>query len=87
MIFIKRITGVNIIQMIFDNFLGKIIITRFQVYIDTSEKVKGEGRVLSAAEQILSIPRRPDWKGLTPTELKDAENDAFLDWRRFVDNS
>ncbi|XP_023330316.1 large subunit GTPase 1 homolog [Eurytemora carolleeae] len=53
-----------------------------QVYIDTSEKAKGEGRVLSAAEQILSIPRRPDWKGLTPTELKDAENDAFLDWRR-----
>ena len=57
------------------------------MYIDTSEKVKGEGRVLSAAEQILSIPRRPDWKGLTPTELKDAENDAFLDWRRLVDNS
>ncbi len=77
----------NIFQIFLDNFWEKIIISHFKVYIDTSEKAKGEGRVLSAAEQILSIPRRPDWKGLTPTELKDAENDAFLDWRRFVDNS
>ena len=39
-------------------------------------------RELTAEERILSIPRRPAWTGLTPAELKDKENDAFLDWRR-----
>ena len=52
-----------------------------QVYIDTSDKLTPKAK-LSAAERILSVPRRPAWTGLTPQQLSDKENDAFLDWRR-----
>merc|ERR1719391_330134 len=53
-----------------------------QVYIDTNQKISEEKRLLRREDQVLSIPRRPDWTGLTPTELSDKENDNFLEWRR-----
>jgi len=52
-----------------------------KVYIDTTDQTVPLSQ-LSAEEQVLSIPRRPAWAGLTAKELSDKENDAFLDWRR-----
>lgn len=52
-----------------------------QVYIDTSNKSNNTKPKLPE-DQDLTIPRRPNWTGLTPTELKDKENESFLDWRR-----
>jgi len=54
-----------------------------QVYIDTDKNENGnELRELTEEEKVLPIPRRPAWTGLSPTELNDAENAAFLEWRR-----
>jgi len=53
-----------------------------QVYIDTGNTKSADERLTEA--HVLAIPRKPDWKGLTPTELNDAENDAFLEWRRHL---
>ena len=52
-----------------------------QVYIDTGP-VDGAPRQLTEEERILPIPRRPDWHGLTPEQLREAENKSFLEWRR-----
>jgi large subunit GTPase 1 len=30
----------------------------------------------------LSVPRRPNWSTLSPEELRIAENESFLNWRR-----
>ena len=53
----------------------------FQVYIDTNNGESG-GRELTEEERNLPIPRRPEWTGLSPEELREAENKSFLDWRR-----
>ena len=52
-----------------------------QVYIDTGP---GDGgpRQLTEEERILPIPRRPEWTGLSPEQLREAENKSFLEWRR-----
>merc|ERR1719427_881039 len=52
-----------------------------QVYIDTSNKSNNTKPKLPE-DQDLTIPRRPNWTGLTPTQLKDKENESFLEWRR-----
>merc|ERR1719186_2050042 len=52
-----------------------------QVYIDTSTKYKDTKPKLPE-DQDLTIPRRPNWTALTPTQLKDKENESFLEWRR-----
>ena len=52
-----------------------------QVYIDTGP-VDGAPRQLTEEERILPIPRRPEWTGLTPEQLREAENKSFLEWRR-----
>jgi len=52
-----------------------------QVYIDTNNGESG-GRELTEEERNLPIPRRPEWTGLSPEELREAENKSFLDWRR-----
>ena len=52
-----------------------------QVYIDTGP-VDGAPRLLTEEERILPIPRRPEWHGLTPEQLREAENKSFLEWRR-----
>jgi len=50
-----------------------------QVYIDTG----GEEKPGPTAEQTkLRVPRRPNWNGLSPEQLKEEENQSFLDWRR-----
>ena len=51
-----------------------------QIYIDTNKA--GEFRELTEEERVMPIPRRPDWRGLTPEQLKEAENQNFLEWRR-----
>ena len=51
-----------------------------QVFIDTN--TGGEVRELTEAERVMPIPRRPDWVGLSPEQLREAENKNFLDWRR-----
>lgn len=50
-----------------------------KIYIDTDSQVKKE---ISEEEENLPIPRRPAWAGLTSEELKEKENEAFLEWRR-----
>ena len=52
-----------------------------QVYIDTGP-VDGGPRQLTEEERILPIPRRPEWTGLSPEQLREAENKSFLEWRR-----
>jgi len=54
-----------------------------QVYIDTS-KTHARAAPALPEDMTLPIPRRPDWIGLTPVELKDEENKAFLEWRRYL---
>ena len=31
---------------------------------------------------MLPIPRRPEWAGLSPEQLREAEHQSFLEWRR-----
>jgi len=52
-----------------------------QVYIDTSGEA-AEVKELTEEQKYLRIPRRPDWTKLTAEELKEQENQSFLDWRR-----
>jgi len=52
-----------------------------KVYIDTSKK-SGAMKPAIPEDQGLSIPRRPAWTGLTAIELRNEENESFLDWRR-----
>ena len=52
-----------------------------QVYIDTNTGQDGP-RQLTDDERVLPIPRRPGWHGLSPEQLREAENKSFLEWRR-----
>eukprot|EP00092_Neocalanus_flemingeri_P006285 GFUD01006761.1.p1 GENE.GFUD01006761.1~~GFUD01006761.1.p1 ORF type:complete len:596 (+),score=181.61 GFUD01006761.1:36-1823(+) len=54
-----------------------------QVYIDTNEGAIPL-KVLTEEEKLLPIPRRPQWTGLTPEQLKEEENKNFLEWRRHL---
>jgi large subunit GTPase 1 len=49
------------------------------VYIDTEAKKE---TVETIEDKTMKIPRRPDWTHMTAEELRLAENDAFLEWRR-----
>ena len=51
-----------------------------QIYIDTNPG--GDFRELTEEERDMPIPRRPQWTGLTPEQLREAENKSFLEWRR-----
>ena len=53
-----------------------------QVYIDTNPEEENQLKVLTEEEKLLPIPRRPQWTGLTPEQLKEEENKNFLEWRR-----
>lgn len=53
-----------------------------QVYIDTNPE--GELRDLTEEEREMPIPRRPQWAGLSPDQLREAENKSFLEWRRLL---
>lgn len=52
-----------------------------QVYIDTEREKLGV-ESFTEDEGLMRIPRRPDWTHLSAEELRLAENDAFLEWRR-----
>jgi len=53
-----------------------------QVYIDTNPEEENQLKILTEEEKLLPIPRRPQWTGLTPEQLKEEENKNFLEWRR-----
>ncbi len=41
--------------------------------------------VIKKNSHLIRVPRRPDWrKHASATELKRAENSAFLDWRKQI---
>jgi large subunit GTPase 1 len=52
-----------------------------QVYIDTGAEGEQVGEATEEQKQ-MQIPRRPAWAGLTPEQLKEGEQAAFLEWRR-----
>lgn len=78
------LTGALMAQREFAAVRGEVVVVDHAanvVVVEKKESIAGPEDDLHEYETV-RIPRRPNWKGLTPDELDQLETDNFLEWRR-----